>query len=78
MISIYWRACSQAATSLDFTSLTIGLWTVMVFHNITESSFVASLLWPAMLLCSIDIPRPDSVKPAEWQRRAVKRQPTAV
>jgi O-antigen ligase len=78
LISVYRRVCRQLSTSLHFASFAMGLWTVMLFHNITESSFGASLLWLAMLLCSIDVPGPDFLNPSRRQQHAVKRQPMTV
>jgi len=78
MISSYRWACRQLTTSLNFAPLTIGLWTAMMFYNITEAAFGASLLWCTMLLCQIDVPRSDAVKPSESEQPAVKRLPTAV
>src|SRR2546429_6232185 len=43
MISSYRTACRQLTTSLNFAPLTMGLWTVIVFYNITESAFGTSL-----------------------------------
>ena len=78
MISSYRRACRQLTTSLHFASLTLGLWTVMVFYNFTEAAFGASLLWYTLLLCVIDVRRSNAVMPSQRRQPAVKSRPTAV
>jgi exopolysaccharide production protein ExoQ len=78
MISIYRRACKQLRTSPHFASLTLGLWTAMVFYNVTEAALGASLLWYAILLCGIDIRPSHAVMPSGARPRIVPRQPTTV
>jgi exopolysaccharide production protein ExoQ len=78
MISSYRRACTQLTTSPHFASLTLGLWTVTVFYNVTEAAFAASPLWYSLLLCVIDVPRPLAATPSHSGQPAVKRRPIKV
>jgi len=79
MISSYRRACRHLTASLDFASLALGLWTAMVFYNVTEAAFGSSLLWYSLLLCVLDVPRRShAVMPSYAGQPVVRRRPTTV
>jgi O-antigen ligase len=69
MASTYRRLARQLLTSPGLASLGFAVWTVMVFYNLTEAAFGASLLWFTLLLCGIVVPRPGGKMPAEPQER---------
>jgi len=77
MIVCYRRACKQLRTSRHFASFTLGLWTAIVFYNVTEAAFGSSPLWYTLLLCVIDVPRRShAVMPSYAGQPVVHRRPT--
>jgi exopolysaccharide production protein ExoQ len=51
----------RLALSAHLGSFSLALWVVMLFYNMTEAAFGASLLWWVFLLCTIVVPRPDAL-----------------
>jgi exopolysaccharide production protein ExoQ len=76
MISTYRKACKQLQISPQFASLTLGLWTATVFYNVTEAALGASLLWYALLLCGLDVPRSHAVMPSGAGKRVLQTRTT--
>ena len=50
LISGYRTICKKFATSYDLAALTLAIWTVTLFYNVTEAAFKGGLLWIALLL----------------------------
>jgi hypothetical protein len=55
LISRYW-AIARNFSVLGMGSLSLALWTVLVFYNVTESALRGHLMWIAFLLGAIAIP----------------------
>jgi O-antigen ligase len=53
LIASYRRICARLASPWHFASLSLGLWTVLLFYNVTEAAFKSQLLWFTFLLGSI-------------------------
>jgi len=70
MISSYRRVFRQLSGPRSFAPLSIGLWTVTAVYNVTESGFGASLIWFALLLYVIDVPRSGGLRPSKSKRPA--------
>jgi exopolysaccharide production protein ExoQ len=58
LVSSFRMAFRQFATAPNLAPLTLAVWTVTVFYNLTEAAFGASLLWSTLVLCVVDVPRP--------------------
>jgi exopolysaccharide production protein ExoQ len=43
-------------TSIDFVSLSLAMWIVMLLYNVTEAAFKGNVLWSMFLLGSIVVP----------------------
>lgn len=50
LISGYRTTCKKFTSSYDLASLTLAIWTVTLFYNVTEAAFKGGLLWMALLL----------------------------
>ena len=56
LIASYRAICKKFASSFDLAALSIAVWTVILFYNITEAAFKGGLLWMVLLLGAIVIP----------------------
>jgi len=57
LIAAYRNVCKrELASKGSVTSLTLGLWTVVLFYNLSEAAFKHGLLWLALLLGAIALP----------------------
>ena len=50
-------------------SLSLALWTILLFYNVTESAFRGQLLWVVFLLAVISVPGRRERSPADAKRR---------
>jgi O-antigen ligase len=58
LIASYRRICKRLTTPRSFASLSLALWTILLFYNMTEAAFKSQLLWFTFLLASIAVPMP--------------------
>jgi O-antigen ligase len=65
LIATYRNICKRLKPLTPLGSLGLGLWTLLLFYNVTEASFEVDLLFVAFLLAAIPMPE-----------RAVDRAPT--
>jgi O-antigen ligase len=57
LIVAYRNICRKDLTEKgNFTSLSLAMWSVVLFYNITEASFKHGILWLALLLGAIALP----------------------
>jgi O-antigen ligase len=56
LIASYGRICKRIGTSSALTSLSLAVWTILLFYNITEAAFKGGLLWLTLLLGAIAMP----------------------
>jgi len=68
MISSYRTVFRRFTVSPNFGSLGVAFWVVMVFYNFTEAAFGGSLLWCALLLLVLVVPRPNELSAREMHR----------
>ena len=60
----YWKI-ARLMKSSSFASLSLSLWTVLIFYNVTESALRGHLLWIAFLLGAIAVPLSGAVVASE-------------
>ena len=56
LIASYRRICRRLETLSSLGSLSLALWTISLFYNITEAAFQAGLLWMMLLLGAVTVP----------------------
>jgi len=56
LIGSYGRICGRLRTGSALGSLGLGLWTILVFYNVTESALRGHLMWVAFLLVALSVP----------------------
>jgi exopolysaccharide production protein ExoQ len=66
LITTYCKICKRLEPLTPLGSLSLGLWTILLFYNVTEASFEVDLLFVTLLLAAIPMPE-----------RTVDRAPTA-
>jgi exopolysaccharide production protein ExoQ len=49
LVASYWSISKSFAPSSSLSSLTLAVWTVLVFYNMTEAAFQGGLLWMMLL-----------------------------
>ena len=52
----YRTTCRRLTSSVEFASLSLALWTILVIYNVTESAFRGNPLWVTFLLVAIVVP----------------------
>ena len=62
LISSYRNICRMLAPFSSLGSLSLALWIVLLFRNMTEASFRGGLMWMTFLLGAIVVPRAASVR----------------
>ena len=67
-ISSFRTACRRYTVSPHFGSLGVALWVVMAFYNFTEAAFGPGLLWCALLLLVLVVPRSNELPAREMQQ----------
>jgi exopolysaccharide production protein ExoQ len=65
LIASYRTICRRLRASASLGSLSLALWTVLLFYNGTESAFGGQLLWVVFLLQVITVPGRGERSPAE-------------
>ena len=68
LISSYRSICRRLDTFSSFGSLSLALWTILPFYNVTEAAFKGQLIFVTFLLGAIIVPRTPSeqgVSPTE-------------
>jgi exopolysaccharide production protein ExoQ len=56
LIGSYRTICKTLTSAPGLGSLTLALWTVLLFYNVTESAFRGALIWVIFLLGAIVVP----------------------
>jgi exopolysaccharide production protein ExoQ len=56
LITSYRTICRRFTTTSSLGSLSLALWTVLLFYNITEAAFKFQLMWVIFLLIAIAVP----------------------
>jgi O-antigen ligase len=56
LIATYRKICKQLNSFAPLGSLGLGLWTLLLFYNVTEASFEVTLLFTSFLLVAIPTP----------------------
>jgi O-antigen ligase len=56
LISTYRKICKRLVPLTPIGSLGLGLWTLLLFYNVTEASFEVTLLFVTFLLAAISTP----------------------
>lgn len=56
LIASYRKICRGLKPSSSLGSLTLALWTILLFYNVTEAAFGGGLVWNTFLLGSLAIP----------------------
>jgi len=56
LMASYRNICRRLRPFSDFGSLSLGLWTVLVFYNFTEAAFGGGLVWLALLPGALSVP----------------------
>jgi exopolysaccharide production protein ExoQ len=64
LIASYRTICRRFKPFSSFGSLSLALWTILLFHSITEASFRSGVLWLTFLLGAIAVPERASDKGA--------------
>ncbi len=62
LIASYRTICKRLTSAHSFGSLTLALWTVLPFYNVTESAFQGQLMWVIFLLGAIVVPEALSLR----------------
>jgi exopolysaccharide production protein ExoQ len=65
LIASYRSICTQFAAFSSLASLSLALWTILLFYNATESAFKGHLMWVAFLLGVIALPARTELPPTE-------------
>jgi O-antigen ligase len=56
LLASYRTICRRLMPHSGFGSLTLTLWTVLLFYNVTEAAFKGQLMWLIFLLGAIPLP----------------------
>jgi exopolysaccharide production protein ExoQ len=56
LIISYRTICRRLSVSLQFASVSLALWTMLLIYNVTEAAFRSSLLWLTFLLVGMVVP----------------------
>jgi len=57
LIAAYRKICKRLNPVTPLGSLSLGLWTLLLFYNVTEAAFGGGLLWITLLMGSLTVPR---------------------
>ena len=56
LVASYRSICERLKPFTSLASLSLAIWTIMVFYNVTEAGFRGGLLWLTFLLLVIVVP----------------------
>lgn len=56
LIASYRTICKRITSCSALASLSLGVWTIMLFYNITESAFRGGLIWTTFLVGALALP----------------------
>jgi O-antigen ligase len=56
LIACYRTMCKRLTASLDFASLSLALWAIVLIYNLTEAAFRNNPVWATFLLVGITVP----------------------
>lgn len=57
LVTCYRKICRLLKSCFDLASLSLALWTIVLFYNMTEAAFRSQLMWIAFLLTAITVPQ---------------------
>ena len=57
LIATYRKICKRLKPLTPLGSLGLGLWTLLLFYNVTEAAFGAGLLFITLLMGSLTVPQ---------------------
>ncbi len=57
LIATYRKICKRLTPLTPVGSLGLGLWTLLLFYNVTEAAFGGGLLWITLLMGSLTVPQ---------------------
>ena len=57
LVATYRKVCKQLDPLTPFGSLGLGLWTLLLFYNVSEAAFGGGVLWIILLLSSVTLPQ---------------------
>jgi exopolysaccharide production protein ExoQ len=57
LIATYCKICKRLTPLTPLGTLGLGLWTLLLFYNVTEAAFGGGLLWITLLMGSITVPQ---------------------
>jgi exopolysaccharide production protein ExoQ len=80
LIGSYWNICNRLAPFSSFASLSLAIWTVMLFFCMTEAGFRGGLMWIVFLLVAVSVKSKEAVPsaiPAATKTFPQARFPTA-
>ena len=58
LIATYRKICKRLSPLTPFGSLGLGLWTLLLFYNVSEAAFEPALLFVTFLMASITVAKP--------------------
>jgi O-antigen ligase len=61
LIASYRKICERLQTYTPFGSLGLGLWTILLFYNVTEAAFEIGLLWIVFVMGTVAVPEEEQV-----------------
>lgn len=56
LIATYRKICKQLSPLTALGSLSLGIWTLLLFYNVTEAAFGGGLLWITLLMGTLTVP----------------------
>ena len=62
LIATYRKICKRLKPLTPLGSLGLGLWTLLLFYNVTEAAFGGGLLWITLLMGSLTVPQRASIR----------------
>jgi O-antigen ligase len=57
LVATYRKVCMRLNPLTPLGSLSLGLWTLLLFYNVTEAAFGGGVLWITLLMGSLTVPR---------------------
>jgi O-antigen ligase len=79
LIASYRTICKRLKPFSNFASLSLALWTIVLFFNVTEAAaFKGQLMWVVFLLGALVVPQATSAQNFTTQRSAFRESPSAL
>jgi exopolysaccharide production protein ExoQ len=74
LVVSYRRICRRLTSSVEFASLSLALWVILVVYNMSESAFRGNPLWITFMLFAIALPVSSSKASPEQTRNGRERR----